>query len=218
MSVIPDGRSEAIDWFTNRLAAWQADPSAIGLTPELINDLATAAADASSARQTAEQAKFVKLAASQAYRNKADAMRTIGVGLVQQIRGYAKATGDESVFSTALLPDPARPEPTPAPGTPYDFGIELRQDGSVELSFKCDNPGNVAGVTYDVSRQDDPQGEFEYLLTAGERRFTDATVPAGTAVATYRVQARRSTQTGDPALFSVRFGGGGNGQAMAEAA
>lgn len=218
MSVIPNGRSEAIDWFTNRLAAWQADPTGIGLTEALVNELASATASASSARTAAEQANDAKLAASQTYRNQTDAMREIGVGLVQKIRGFAKATGDESVYATALLPDPATPEPTPAPGTPYDFDITLLQDGSVELAFRCDNPGNVAGVTYDVWRQDEPQGSFNYLLTAGERRFTDDTVPAGTAVATYRVQARRSTQAGGPALFAVRFGVGGNGQATAEAA
>ena len=193
-SVIPDSRSDAIDWFTNRLAAWSADPAAIGLTEALVSELAAATAAVSNACTSAEQANDAKLAASQAYRNQADAMREIGVGLVQQIRGYAKATGDESVYSAALLPDPATPEPTPAPGTPYDFGISLLQDGSVELAFRCDSPGNVAGVTY------------------------DATVPAGTAVATYRVQARRSTQAGGPALFAVRFGVGGNGQATAEAA
>lgn len=218
MSVVPDGRSDAIDWFTNRLSAWQADPTGIGLTLELVNDLAAATAAASSARTAAEQANDAKLAASQNFRNQTDAMREIGVGLVQKIRGFAKATGDESVYATALLPDPATPEPTPAPGTPTDFEVSLRQDGSVELAFRCDNPGNVFGVTYDVWRQDEPQGSFNYLLTAGERRFTDDSVPAGTAVATYRVQARRSTQAGGPALFAVRFGVGGNGQATAEAA
>lgn len=222
MSVIPDGRSEAIDWFTNRLAAWTADPASIGLTLELVNELTAATAAASTARTEAQQALDAKLAASQSYRNQTDAMRTIGVGLVQKIRGFAKATGDESVYATALLPDPATPEPTPAPGTPYEFAIDLRQDGSVEMSFKCDNPGaqggSAGGVTYDVWRQDEPQGEFVYLLNAGERRFADTTVPGGTAVATYRVVARRSTQTGDPALFAVRFGVGGNGMALAEAA
>ncbi|UYV13920.1 MAG: hypothetical protein NCW75_06430 [Phycisphaera sp.] len=222
MSVIPDGRSEAIDFFTNRLAAWTADPASIGLTLELVNELAAATSAASTARQDAQQAADAKLAASQTFRTQTDAMRTIGVGLVQKIRGYAKATGDESVYATALLPDPATPEPTPAPGTPYEFAIDLRQDGSVELAFKCDNPGaqggSAGGVTYDVWRQDEAEGGFVYLLNTGERRFTDASVPAGTAVATYRVVARRSTLAGDPALFAVRFGVGGNGMAMAEAA
>ena len=218
MSVVPESRSEAIDWFTNRLAAWQADPASIGLTLELVNELAAATAAASGARTAAAQAEDAKLAASQTFRNEADTMRTIGVGLVAQIKGYAKATQDPAVYATALLPDPATPEPTPAPGTPTDFKIFLDQDGFVELTFRCNNPGNVAGVTYDVWRQTGAQGAFEYLLNTGERRFTDTTVPAGTAVATYRVVARRSTEAGGPALFPVRFGVGNDGQAMAEAA
>lgn len=218
MSIVPQSRSDAIDWFTNRLAAWQADPGAIGLTLDLVNELAAATAEASSARTAAEQANDAKLAASQSFRNKTDAMRDIGVGLVTQIKGFAKATGDESVYTLALLPEPPTPAPTPAPGTPTGFNVFLKQDGAVELTFRCDNPGNVAGVTYDVWRQDDPEQGFKYLLNTGERRFEDNTVPAGTALATYRVQARRSTQSGDPALFPVRFGIGGNGQATAEAA
>lgn len=222
MSVIPDGRSEAIDFFTNRLAAWSADPVAIGLTASLVAELAGATASASTARTDAQQAAVAKLAASQTFRTETDAMRAIGVGLVQQIRGYAKATGDASVYAAAQLPEPATPEPTPAPGTPYEFEVGLRQDGAVELSFRCDNPGaqggSVGGVTYDVWRRDEAEGAFVYLLNTGERRFTDATVPAGTAEATYRVRARRSTEIGNPAQFTVSFGVGGNGMAMAEAA
>ncbi len=222
MSVIPDGRSEAIDWFTNRLAAWTADPTSIGLTAELVSELAAATSEASAARAAAQQAEIDKLAASQTFRNKADAMRTKGVGCVQQVRGFAKATNDPAVYAAALLPDPADPQPTPAPGVPYGFKVSLNQDGWVELTFKCDNPGaqggTVGGVTYDVWRQDEPQTPFNYILNTGERRFEDNTVPAGTAIATYRVVARRSTQVGDPALYPVRFGVGANGQAVVDAA
>lgn len=222
MSVIPEGRSEAIDWFTNRLAAWTADPESIGLTAALVAELASATAEASAARTAAENAASAKLAASQTFRNTSDAMRTVGVGCVQQVRGFAKATNDPAVYAAALLPDPAEPEPTPAPGVPYNFKVSLNQDGWVELTFKCDNPGaqggTAGGVTYDVWRQDEPQTPFNYLLNTGERKFEDQTVPAGTAIATYRVVARRSTQTGGPALYPVRFGVNSNGQAVAEAA
>lgn len=92
------------------------------------------------------------------------------------------------------------------------------------MRFRCDNPGaqggTAGGVSYEVSRQDDGTGAFSFVLNAGEREFTDATLPLGLNTATYRITAFRSTQRGDAAEFNVRFGvgngvGGGVGQQTA---
>ena len=45
-----------------------------------------------------------------------------------------------------------------------------------------------------------------FLGTAGIKRFTDSTLPAGSTAATYEVTAVRSTGRGHPARFTVSLG------------
>ena len=45
----------------------------------------------------------------------------------------------------------------------------------------------------------------------GERKFVDNTIPFGTDQIDYRITGQRSDATGDPAIWTVRFGMGGGG-------
>ena len=62
---------------------------------------------------------------------------------------------------------------------------------------------------YMVYRKTGPTGDFISLGGTGERKFTDATIPAGTSQVTYSIQAIRSTAAGQFAEFVVNFGAGG---------
>lgn len=215
MPTVPERLPDAIDWCTNHLSAWPNDPTTIGLSLDDVADLASLAQAAASARTSAQAANDAKLVAFADYNTAGKAMRDKATALVAKIRGTAKASADpQAVYSAALIPAPADREPTPAPGTPYEFTVALQQSGAITLSFKCDNPGNVAGVTYKVERQDEPQGAFNFVTIAQEREFTDNTVPAGSALVTYRVTAARSTRFGMPAEFNVRFGAGNQAQVV----
>ena len=96
--------------------------------------------------------------------------------------------------------------PLGPPGRPYGFRVELLADGSIRLSWKCDNPRRGAGTIYLVSRRTSPQGGFTSIGRTGKRKFIDATLPIGSTRITYRVQAIRSTAEGQPAEFNVSFG------------
>lgn len=216
MTGVPNSRSGAIDWYTERLSAWLADPAAIGLSVEQANAIASDTSTASGARQSALDAANARKAAFVTYHEAADTMRENGSTLVATIKAFAEASGDPGVYAAALIDPPATPAPTPAPGTPYEFSVGLLQDGSLELSFKCDNPsatgGTAGGVVYEVFRQDPGSNDFNYVLSAGERKFVDSTVPPGSALVSYRIVARRSTKVGAPAVFGVRFGVSVNGE------
>lgn len=207
-SIVPESRAEAIAFLQSRIAAWSANAANIGISVEQTAALSALISAASDARTLQINLTAEKEAATTSYHNAADLMRAAGVALVGAIRSYAKYTDDENVYALAQLPPPADREPTPAPGVPFDPTIRLLGGGGVEISFKAVNPGSVAGVTYEVYRQLNGQGEFTYLLTSGERTFTDQAMPAGTTVANYLVRGRRSTSIGEFAEFIVRFGGG----------
>ena len=212
MSTVPPGRSAAITWFTQRLSTWTANAAQIGLSSEQVTSLTGLTQTASNSLSNANQKRNESKAATQDFHNDADAMRELGTSLVATIKAFAKASGDPSVYALAQIPEPADPAPTPAPGQTYEFETQILVNGALRVRFKCDNPGaqggTAGGVSYEVRRQDDGTGAFTFVLNAGEREFTDATLPGGLNTATYRITAFRSTQQGDPAEFNVRFGVG----------
>ncbi|HLL91178.1 MAG TPA: hypothetical protein VK324_17910 [Tepidisphaeraceae bacterium] len=62
------------------------------------------------------------------------------------------------------------------------------------------------GTIYQVYRRLGPDGAFEYIGGAGQRKFVDATIPAGTPSVTYQLQSVRSTAVGPWSQFNVGFG------------
>jgi ribosomal protein S11 len=104
------------------------------------------------------------------------------------------------------------PSPKGNPGTASNFKVALNGDGSIDLTWKCNNPAGTTGTIYQIFRRIGAVGEFEYLGGVGDKKYHDTTIPAGTATVTYKIQAVRSTAVGDWAELNVNFGtaaGGG---------
>lgn len=96
--------------------------------------------------------------------------------------------------------------PIGPPGVPFEFKNTLGARGDVEISWKCDNPRGSTGTIYRIFRKDDRESGFVFIGTAGRRKFVDSTLMAGAKRVAYRIQAIRSTKTGDWAEFVVQFG------------
>ena len=94
----------------------------------------------------------------------------------------------------------------------------LKPNGSVELTWKCDNPPGCTGVIYQVFRKVELTGDYAYIGGAGLRKLVDTTVPAGVPSVLYQIQGTRTMAVGDAAEFVVNFGvGGGVTTAAADA-
>ena len=132
--------------------------------------------------------------------------------MIHQIRAKAGMEGN-LVYSKSSIRPPRKRSPIGKPGAPYKFTFELRQDGYLALSWRCDNPKRATGTIYHVRRQlNGPAvgngGDFVYLGHVGKKKFVDRTLPAGVASVTYEVQAARSTSSGAAATYQISFGGG----------
>lgn len=106
----------------------------------------------------------------------------------------------------------ATPAPMPPPGTCSNFKIQLLGDGSVQSTWKANNPPGMNGVTYQVWRRLGSEGEFVYVGACGEKKYIDTTIPAGTQQVQYQIRGIRPTGAGAAAQFNVNFGtpsGGG---------
>ena len=109
----------------------------------------------------------------------------------------------------------AIPSPVGKPGTPFQLKVELKPSGALELTWKCDNPAGSHGTLYQIGRKVDGATTFEYVGGAGEKKWTDSTLPAGSSSVTYQIQAVRTTSVGDAAEFIVNIGISSGGAMMA---
>jgi hypothetical protein len=216
MGLIPPTINGKIELFQSKVAPWTSNAAAIGTSPTIVSDMA--------AKVTACNTKLAAaVAAREASKNATNDLHlavrdlvTAGSDILKSIRAKAAQDGD-GVYVLAQIPPPATPGPVPAPGTPTDFAVAIRGDGSLALKWKCPNPPGSAGTIYQVSRQLGADGAFVMIGASGSRQFIDATLPAGAGngPVTYQIVAIRSTAAGAPAQFLVRFGVGGGGSVTA---
>ena len=212
-----DGR---IQFFQQRLAAWAADPAAIGLTAEQIGDLQTKLTLAANARSTALTARQQARSATSIQNASLADLMDQGTAMIAAIRAFAELSGNpDSIFETAELDAPkigaGSPLPPPIPAT--DLRTNLNNLGQVELAWK----GTTAnGTYYDIYRELNASGGFSLIGSISAKRFTDATVPAGTMRASYYLVTRRDDLPGAPGepvtmLFGVDENQQGGGLSLA---
>lgn len=213
MSLVPRRTIELLQFAEQYSNQWRIVAANIGLTTDQVDDLAAALTDAKARFDSQQKGKDSLKAFTAAAKNAESGLRSEISDIVKAIRAYASNSADpEQVYLLAQIPSPARPSPRPAPGTPTDFRVSLAQDGAVTLRWKCDNRG-TSGVVYSVSRRSGSAGAFTFVGVTGERSFTDDSIPASAGRVEYRVTAQRGTLSGEPAFFTVAFGGTGTGDA-----
>jgi hypothetical protein len=208
MRVVPDKQDERIAFYEIRLANWEARAAQIGLSSEEVAQLAEAVAATRAALTAARVARAAARTATQWLKEADEAMATLGAVALLKIRGTARVKGDE-VYTLASVSVPKPPSRMGPPGKPENFQVELTTLGWLALRWTCDQPAGAAGTMYQVHRRLGEGKPFEYVGTAGERKYVDTSVPAGTASVTYQVRAVRSKSVGPWATFNVNLGSTG---------
>jgi hypothetical protein len=198
-----------LQFFETRLEPWAERAAQIGTTEADVDALAAVAAEARAALEEQHAAQAAARAATMKFNLLLEKVAKAGAGIIQQVRVRAMTTDDQSVYPLAQIPPPAKASPIAPPGQPTRFTFTLRQVGSLELRWACKNPRGSVGTIYHVYRKSGvdvgPDG-WAFLGSAGERRFVDDTVPAGSALVMYKVQAIRSTALGLEGFFHINLG------------
>jgi hypothetical protein len=209
MAVVPNTRLQKVQFYENHITPFTSNATAIGLTSAECTDLQTKTEAARTAYNDQQAALQAAKNATATFYNMVDVMNTAGSALIKKIRAQAETTGDPNVYTLAEIPAPPTPTPVGPLGQATDFKVALdTATGTLNTSWKCSNPRGASGVVYQVWRRLGSDGEFDYLGGVGEKKYTDDTVPAGTAQVQYQIQAVRSTSVGPFALFIVNFGSG----------
>lgn len=209
-SNLPATRPAAINWVTERLALWNDNAAAIGLTTAQVAALTAAAQQASVSQTTAYTRRSDAKSATRTYHDDADAMRSMAAAMIATIKAYAESTGDDTVYALANISPKDPPSPVPAPEAPASLSAALGTSGEIILSWKATNP---TGTYYVVRRKLGGLGTWENLGDTGGKEFIDDTIPQGTASVLYQVFAKRGTQKSPGSTqINVSFGVGSDGQ------
>jgi len=207
MTVLPPSRIARLEWFEQRLAAWLADPAAIGLTPDQITQLQSEIDAARTTYTTQQQARNDAMSATVAFYNNEDALAADGRDLIKAIKAFAETSNDPNVYVLANVPPPADPTPAGDPGTPTNITTFLSTIGHIKLAWKATDAAASSGAYVIIERRLNDEQTFTLLGTTGTKTFTDTTVPLGTRQATYVITPKRGDRTGAPSnQVTVQFG------------
>lgn len=210
MGAVPIKIADRIAWYQARQATWTSNAVALGLSAGEMTTMSGYITAAAAALSDQADAKNAAKASTLTLRDADRAMSQYGSDLIKQIRAMAGQVGGDSIYALALIPAPATPSPVPPPGTPEGFKATINPTGTLKLSWKCANPPGSSGTTYQVFRKVGTATNFTFVGASGTRSFEDATLPTPLASVTYQIVALRSTSLGEPAQFTVNFGGAGS--------
>lgn len=218
MGIIPTRVQDQLDFFDQHQGVWSGNAAQIGISSSQATAFKTAAGAARAAYTAQLDAAAARLVATNAASNARSQARQMCADLISLIKGFANnQPNPDHVYDLAQIPPPASATTAPPPGTPSDFVVELLQNGTVKLKWKCQNPPGTSGTIYEVRRRagQTAGSPFVFIGATGVREFEDDTLPAGGGPGggvTYEITAVRSTSRGNPATWNVTFGhasGGG---------
>lgn len=208
MGITPNSRIGKVQFYEAHIQPWTTNAAAIGLTPADVAALASATGAARVAFNGMIAARDAAKAATQNFYDKVSVMHSDpgkGSDMIDAIKNFAQSTDNPSVYTLAQIPPPASGGVVPPPGIPYAFRVALQQSGAIELRWKADNPSGAGSTVYEVLRSVGG-GAFEFVETAGEKKFTDETIPGNAGPVTYRVTGVRGASRGPLAEFTVKLG------------
>ena len=195
-SIVPTSRGEMIQWFEDRVPAWNAVPAVVGLTAAQITAITSRLTSARAAFDEFRANYEVARASTTNYYGMTDDLRQYGQELVHIIRAFGVATDNPNVFATAMVPPPAVPQSQGTPATPLEFSGFIDNNGEVQLSWASPTGGFGSNVFFTVQRRfvdkDGVVGSWQNLGSTGDRKLTDSAVPTGNTAVAYRVCATRN--------------------------
>lgn len=204
MSVLPKKQAETINWVTARLEPWTTNATAIGLTSAQVTALTNLVSNVSANVAELNAAKVALQNAQLTFAQNYEAMRAMAGAYIKVIRSRAQATNNPFIYVQASIPPPATPTPSGTPAAPSDLIGTLTNDGFVELKWTS---SLRASTFFTIWRQLPGETDFVQVGTIGAKKFTDNSIPAGSAYASYRVYANRGTTVSESSeVLQMVFG------------
>jgi hypothetical protein len=192
MATVPDTIQGILDFYAVRQPVWAANTATLGITAAQATQLGTLLSDAQTAQEDAVKAREEAKNATQARDTELSELAEFGAALIAVISGTAKATGDDSVYTTAMLPIPGTGGGATPPGIPANLTGAILNTGDVQLNWGSSG----RNVFYTVWRKLSTESAFWQIGATQGRTFIDEGAEAAQWAA-YYVKAHRGEFTSD---------------------
>lgn len=208
MKLLPSGRADLLTYIRTRLEVWQADPSAVGLSPGQVAAIAAQLDEATAAFARTHEMRAAAESATQASNLSLGTLRATTAAALGTIKAFAANQqnagapgGGGAVYVSAMIDSPLSPAPLPAPEAVRDPRVSVDAIGRPTITWKPPHPRDAreraassSGLTYMVQRMRPGEGGFTLVDAGKMTSFTDTPLPAGTTQ--YMVRAMRGDRAG----------------------
>ena len=183
-----------IQYAENLWPHWNSTPTKYGTTASTVNQVKLAVQNARAAFDGAAAARQAAKEAAVGQDKALKAMKQTLSPVVNTIKAFIEASGDESLWEGSGLQPPAPRGTVPPPNAPTDLRAVINQQGEIEIRWKSRQPAGAQGTVFVIFRSVN-DGDLTQLDTVGGKSFTDENLPAGTRTVTYAIKAKRSSKT-----------------------
>ncbi|MCW5757855.1 MAG: hypothetical protein KIT54_11520 [Phycisphaeraceae bacterium] len=193
MSRLPDTDQGLLNWASQRLAIWagQGSPPNIGITSDQVAEALAKLSQAQAALTAAEAIRQESINQTAIKDQLVGDLRATVAGLVTQIEGFAKASGDPGVYTRANVPAPKAKTPRTEAPVPGNLKIESTTNGNLRLTYDANKGvGSVFVIQRRVKPIGQPAEEFQFKVTTAEKTWLDTGVPHGLEWVAYQVATK----------------------------
>jgi hypothetical protein len=193
MASVPKNIQGILDFYSVRQPVWAANTAALGLTAAQTTQLGTLLTDAQTAQTAAITARDQAKSATAERDIELSELAEFGAALISVIGGTAKATGDDTVYVTAMLPIPGSGGGGgSAPSIPSSLTGYINNTGDIQLNWGSSG----RNVFYTIWRKLSDETSFTQIGATQGRTFVDEGAEAA-QWASYYVKAHRGDFTSD---------------------
>lgn len=202
MPIVPKNPADQLDFYETHIPFWREDPSAVGLSEIVTEELGTLADTARAAYARALALRQAAESATLTYRNAVRTLHARGGAAIATIKSYAALTGSIEVYTAARIDPPRTGGPQkPVPPAPLFDSAVVDANGVCTIRWNRlptdhSGVGPSSGNYYEILRQRIGLGETVAVVigTAQSLEFRDPHIGPGENV--YSIRARRGTRTG----------------------
>ncbi|KXK11343.1 MAG: hypothetical protein QY327_01765 [Fimbriimonadaceae bacterium] len=189
MSTTPKTIQGILDFYAVRQPVWAANTAKLGISAAQATQLGTYLTDAQTAQDAVVRLRDEAKTATEARDVELSELTEFGSALIAVIKGTAQSTGDDTVYTTAMLPVPGTGGGSPsAPSMPGNLVGEILNTGDVQLRWSSSG----RNVFYTIWRKLSTESGFHQIGATQGRVFTDEGAEAAQWSAYYVIAHRGS--------------------------
>jgi len=190
MAVLPNGRRQKVDFFSQRGPLLTANATQLGLNSTTVTAFLAKVTTAENDAKDMDSLRDAAKSATTRFYGSADIAIDEGREIIRTIKAFAASQADpNAVLALADIPRDQPPVPHTAPPAPGDISGSITTDGVLTVRWNAAESGQSNGIVFLVHRKV-PGSEWRMIGATFTKSYIDTTFDPASPT-TYKVQAQR---------------------------